>query len=85
MASRGHHSDIGGISPGSMPAFSQSIDEEGIWFKSFRLVRDGVFMEDNLRYELGPEKNSQPSRNIEDNVCDLKAQVCSNNKGVGLL
>lgn len=85
MASRGHHSDVGGITPGSMPSFSKSINDEGIWFKSFQLVKDDEFQEDSLKYELGDVKNKQPSRNIEDNICDLKAQVCSNNKGVTLL
>jgi len=45
VASRGHHADIGGISPGSMPAHSKSIFEEGAVFKSFFLVRNGVFQE----------------------------------------
>jgi len=69
VASRGHHSDVGGITPGSMPSFSKSINDEGIWFKSFQLVKDDEFQEDSLKYELGDVKNKQPSRNIEDNIC----------------
>ena len=49
VASRGHHSDIGGITPGSMPAFSKSLTEEGVAIKSFKIVKAGVFDEVNLR------------------------------------
>ena len=48
LASRGHHSDIGGIQPGSMPAFSKHIDEEGAQFESFKIVKDGIFNEAEL-------------------------------------
>jgi 5-oxoprolinase (ATP-hydrolysing) len=46
VASRGHHADIGGISPGSMPPFSHTLAEEGACIKSFKLVKDGVFQEE---------------------------------------
>ena len=53
VASRGHHADIGGISPGSMPPHSKSIHEEGAVFKSFFLVKNGVFQEaGNFRFQI---------------------------------
>ncbi|MFQ5483473.1 MAG: hydantoinase B/oxoprolinase family protein, partial [Nitrospinaceae bacterium] len=53
VASRGHHPDIGGISPGSMPPFSKTLDEEGVCIKSFKLVDRGVFQEQGIKYLLG--------------------------------
>ena len=79
VASRGHHADIGGISPGSMPPFSRFLSEEGIAVKSFKLVKQGEFDEAGLRQLF------RESRCIEDNVSDLKAQIAANNKGIGLL
>ncbi len=79
VANRGHHADVGGISPGSMPAFSTSLDQEGIAIKHFKLVEDGEFQEAKLR-EL-----FSTARSIEDNVSDLRAQVASNNKGIELI
>jgi 5-oxoprolinase (ATP-hydrolysing) len=79
VANRGHHADIGGISPGSMPSFSSCLDEEGIAIKSFNLVENFQFQEEELR------KLFIDSRKLEDNVSDLKAQVAANNKGIELL
>eukprot|EP01132_Coremiostelium_polycephalum_P001228 gene1228-1551_t len=79
VASRGHHADIGGITPGSMPPFSKNIDEEGVAITSFKLVSDGVFQEDQIRQIFSK------SRNLSDNISDLKAQVAANNKGINLM
>ena len=83
VASRGHHADIGGITPGSMPPFSNSIDEEGIRIQNFRLVRQGVICEDELRNLLA--QGPYPARNPAQNVKDLRAQVAANQKGVEAL
>jgi 5-oxoprolinase (ATP-hydrolysing) len=80
VASRGHHADIGGSTPGSMPPFSSSIDEEGVLFDNFLLVRDGVMREADLRSRLA--SGDYPARNPEQNVADLRAQVAANEKGV---
>jgi len=80
VASRGHHADIGGITPGSMPPFSKTIDEEGVLFDNFLLVRDGLFREDALRTHL--KSGAHPSRNPDQNVADLRAQIAANEKGV---
>lgn len=79
VASRGHHADIGGITPGSMPPFSKRIDEEGIRFDNFLLVRDGLMREAELRAALagGP----WPARNADQTVADLRAQIAANEKG----
>jgi 5-oxoprolinase (ATP-hydrolysing) len=93
-ASRGHHADVGGISPGSIPPFSETLDDEGICIKSFKLVEQGIFKENELRTLLTETKiikNSKGThvisgcRNIDDNLSDLKAQVAANKKGVDLL
>lgn len=78
-ASRGHHADIGGITPGSMPAFSQTIHEEGAFFDNQRLVMNGRFQEAEVRRILahGP----YPARNPDRNIADLKAQLAANEKG----
>ncbi|MBL8325687.1 MAG: hydantoinase B/oxoprolinase family protein [Rubrivivax sp.] len=80
VASRGHHADIGGITPGSMPPFSKTIDEEGVLFDNFLLVRDGQFREQALCDHL--RSGSHPSRNPEQNIADLRAQIAANEKGV---
>ena len=79
VASRGHHADIGGISPGSMPPFSRTIHEEGAAIVSFKLVENDRFQLEGLKEIL------KESRCISDNVADLKAQVASNNQGVALI
>jgi 5-oxoprolinase (ATP-hydrolysing) len=78
-AARGHHADIGGITPGSMPPFSKSIEEEGVLLDNVQLVREGVFLEDELTKILLSGKF--PVRNVTQNIADLRAQVASCNKG----
>jgi 5-oxoprolinase (ATP-hydrolysing) len=78
VASRGHHADIGGISPGSMPPFSKFLSEEGLAVKSFKIVKNGHFQEE-------VDDLFQESRCKSDNISDLKAQVAANNKGIGLI
>ncbi|MCA9805470.1 MAG: hydantoinase B/oxoprolinase family protein [Cyanobacteria bacterium HKST-UBA02] len=79
-ASRGHHADIGGITPGSMPPGSVSIDEEGALIDPMLLVRDGSFREAEIKAVL--TSGEYPARNIEQNIADLKAQVAANNRGL---
>ncbi|HUL26819.1 MAG TPA: hydantoinase B/oxoprolinase family protein [Streptosporangiaceae bacterium] len=83
VASRGHHAEIGGITPGSMPAFSTRIEEEGVLIDNWLLVRDGELREaatlDLLR------SAAYPSRNAEVNMADLRAQIAANEKGVAEL
>ena len=80
VASRGHHADIGGSTPGSMPPFSKTIDEEGVLFDNFLLVRDGVLRDTELRAQLGSGR--YPARNPEQTIADLRAQIAANQKGV---
>lgn len=90
VASRGHHADIGGITPGSMPPFSSSIHEEGICIEGQKLVKKGIFQEEHLRTLLTSPilyqgKSISGSRKISDNLADLRAQIAANQKGVLLL
>ncbi|MCM1984056.1 hydantoinase B/oxoprolinase family protein, partial [Lyngbya confervoides] len=80
VASRGHHADIGGITPGSMPPHSRTIAEEGILLDNLPLVRQGEFLEQDLRSHLG--QGPYPARNIDQNIADLRAQVAANARGV---
>jgi len=80
VASRGHHADIGGTTPGSMPPFSQTIDEEGVLFDNFLLVRDGAMREAELRAQLA--SGDFPARNPDQTIADLRAQIAANEKGV---
>ncbi|MBD2386377.1 hydantoinase B/oxoprolinase family protein [Cylindrospermum sp. FACHB-282] len=80
VASRGHHADIGGITPGSMPPNSKSVDEEGILLDNFQLVAVGEFREQELVELLG--STPYPARNITQNIADLKAQIAANERGV---
>ena len=79
VASRGHHADVGGITPGSMPPFSHTLEEEGAAIASLTLVSEGQFNLEGVREVLGK------SRNLHDNIADLQAQVAANKKGVALL
>ncbi|MEN3748325.1 hydantoinase B/oxoprolinase family protein [Sphingomonas sp. HF-S3] len=79
VAARGHHSDIGGISPGSMPPNSRSIEEEGIIFDNVLLVEHGHLLEDEVRALLGA--GDWPARNIDQNIADLAAQVAACARG----
>jgi 5-oxoprolinase (ATP-hydrolysing) len=88
VASRGHHADIGGSRPGSMPPDSRTIFEEGASFKSFKIVSKGKLMEDDLRRELakpGEHPGCAGTRNIVDNLADLNAQIAANRKGIFLV
>ncbi|HEY6510431.1 MAG TPA: hydantoinase B/oxoprolinase family protein, partial [Burkholderiaceae bacterium] len=80
VASRGHHADIGGSTPGSMPPFSKTIDEEGVLFDNFLLVRDGRLRESELRAQLNTTR--WPARNPDQTIADLRAQIAANEKGV---
>jgi 5-oxoprolinase (ATP-hydrolysing) len=82
-ASRAHHADIGGITPGSMPAFSKTIDEEGIFLDNIRLVSKGKFNERLFAKLFSSGKF--PARNPSDNHADLQAQIAANHTGVKLL
>lgn len=79
VASRGHHADIGGKTPGSAPADSTHIDEEGIVIDNFKLVEKGVFQEQGIRDVLSSEQ--YPARNIDTNIADFKAQLAACEKG----
>ncbi len=83
VASRGHHADVGGISPGSMPPFSTHIGEEGVLIDNFTLVAAGALRERELREVL--MGGAHPSRNPAQNLADLRAQIAANAKGVAEL
>ena len=79
VASRGHHADIGGVTPGSMPPFSARIDEEGVLIDNFKLVEDGSLREAAMHDLLSG--GAHPSRNPAQNLADLRAQIAANAKG----
>ncbi|XP_030387324.1 5-oxoprolinase [Scaptodrosophila lebanonensis] len=88
VASRGHHADIGGITPGSMPPHSTSLAQEGAAFKSFLIVENGVFQEQKIIDRLTTPteaKGAVGTRNLSDNLSDLKAQIAANHKGIQLV
>ncbi len=80
VGSRGHHADVGGTSPGSMPPFSTRIEEEGVQINNVKLVDRGVLQETSMLALL--ESGQYPSRNPQQNMADLKAQIAANEKGV---
>ncbi|MEW2130036.1 hydantoinase B/oxoprolinase family protein [Streptomyces sp. NPDC005435] len=80
VASRGHHAEIGGIAPGSMPAHSRTIDEEGVLFDNWPLTENGRLREEETRRLL--TEAPYPSRNVRTNLADLRAQIAANQKGV---
>jgi 5-oxoprolinase (ATP-hydrolysing) len=82
-ASRGHHADVGGITPGSMPPFSTRLEQEGVVLRGLRIVQNGRFEEALVREALtaGP----YPARNPAQNLADLQAQIAANHKGEALL
>uniref|UniRef100_A0A2K2AS26 5-oxoprolinase n=1 Tax=Populus trichocarpa TaxID=3694 RepID=A0A2K2AS26_POPTR len=86
VASRGHHAEIGGITPGSMPPFSKSIWEEGAAIKAFKLVEKGIFQEEgivNLLQFPGSDESAHKipgTRRLQDNLSDLHAQVAANQR-----
>ena len=80
VGSRGHHAEIGGTTPGSMPPFSTRIDEEGVQLDNFLLVERGRLREAEILETLSG--GAYPSRNPQQNLADLKAQIAANEKGV---
>jgi len=80
VGSRGHHADIGGITPGSMPPGSKVVEEEGVLIDNFLLVEQGRFREKETVALLGSGK--YPVRNVQQNIADLQAQIAANEKGV---
>ncbi|MEZ5702868.1 MAG: hydantoinase B/oxoprolinase family protein [Burkholderiaceae bacterium] len=80
VGSRGHHADIGGTTPGSMPPFSTRIEEEGVQINNVKLVDRGVLCEADMVALL--KSGAYPSRNPQQNMADLKAQIAANQKGV---
>ena len=80
VASRGHHADIGGRTPGSAPPDSTHIEEEGVLIDNFKIIDGGMFREAETRAILGSGR--YPCRNIEDNLADLAAQVAANETGL---
>ncbi|HMN92241.1 MAG TPA: hydantoinase B/oxoprolinase family protein [Hydrogenophaga sp.] len=80
VGSRGHHADIGGSTPGSMPPFSTRIEEEGVQINNVKLVDRGVLQEEAILGLLA--SGAYPSRNPQQNLADLKAQIAANEKGV---
>jgi 5-oxoprolinase (ATP-hydrolysing) len=83
VAARGHHADIGGITPGSMPSDSRTIDQEGVLLDNVALVEHGEFREAALRELLGG--GACPARNVTQNLADLRAQVAACQKGIAEL
>jgi len=83
VASRGHHADIGGITPGSMPPGSRSVEDEGVLIDNVKIVTQGRFMEDDVRALLA--SGPWPARNIDQNISDLGAQIAANEKGIAEL
>ncbi|MDC0310266.1 hydantoinase B/oxoprolinase family protein [bacterium] len=80
VASRGHHADVGGISPGSMPSFSTSIDDEGLLLRNLLFVRDGAI---NISsWEASFHGMAIPPRNPQELLADLQAQVAANQAGI---
>ncbi|MBO6804686.1 MAG: hydantoinase B/oxoprolinase family protein, partial [Thalassospira sp.] len=80
VASRGHHADVGGITPGSMAPNSRVLEEEGVLINNFKLVDQGTFDEKGLTELL--EGAKYPARNPYQNIADLRAQIAANEKGV---
>ena len=78
--SRGHHADIGGITPGSMPPGSKVVEEEGVLIDNFLLVEQGRFRESETRVLLASGR--YPARTVDQNIADLRAQIAANEKGV---
>ena len=75
VAARGHHADVGGVQPGSMPPFSRTIDEEGVMLDALPIMRDGRFLQDDT---LAALKSGQwPARSPDRNIADLKAQIAA--------
>ena len=80
VAARGHHADIGGITPGSMPPYSTNVAEEGVLFDDELLIENGRFREAEIRTIL--KSGRYPARNPDQNIADLKAKIAACNKGI---
>jgi 5-oxoprolinase (ATP-hydrolysing) len=82
-ATRGHHSDVGGITPGSMPAFSRTLAEEGCVFSAVRVMRDGTLDRALILQTLA--QGPYPARRPQENLADLEAQISAAHTGARLL
>ncbi len=80
LASRGHHADVGGISPGSMSSGSKTIEEEGVLNEGMKIVKKGRFCEEGLKVWLNSGK--YPARNPDQNIADIRAQIAANENGL---
>ncbi len=80
VAARGHHADIGGVAPGSMPSESSHVEQEGVLIDNIKLVDEGRMLEQEIRYLLA--SGPYPARNIDYNIADLKAQLAACEKGM---
>lgn len=89
VANRGHHADIGGIQPGSMPPHSTELWQEGVAVETFKIVKEGVFDDAGLHEILVDIPGSYPgcsgTRTLKDNIADLKAAIAANNRGIQLI
>ncbi len=83
VACRGHHADVGGLTPGSTPPFSTTLEEEGVVIDNFLLLSGGEFQEDGFRNVLASAK--YPARSPDQNVADMQAQIASNETSVKAL
>jgi 5-oxoprolinase (ATP-hydrolysing) len=83
VAARGHHADIGGIAPGSMPPYSRSVEEEGVLLDNMLLVDEDRFLEAEMRAVLS--QGRWPARNPDRNIADLKAQIAACARGAAEL
>ncbi|MDH7799426.1 MULTISPECIES: hydantoinase B/oxoprolinase family protein [unclassified Beijerinckia] len=83
VASRGHHADVGGLTPGSMSPRATHIDEEGVYLDNLKIVDRGRFLERDVTARFTGAR--YPARNVAQNIGDLKAQIAANTKGVELL
>lgn len=83
VGSRGHHADIGGITPGSVPAESKTVDEEGVLINNFKIMNRGRFLENAILKLLN--NATYPARNPQQNIEDLKAQIAANARGMAAL
>lgn len=80
VAARGHHADIGGMQPGSMPPFSTNIAQEGVQFDAIKIIKSGQFDQEKVRQTLAQQP--WPARNPEQNIADLKAQAAACRSGI---
>ena len=79
VANRGHHADIGGLTPGSMPPNSKSLEEEGVVLSAVPIVRQGEFLSKDILHLL--KSPPYPARNPAENIADLQAQIAANSTG----